>query len=501
MLKRGVFHPEGRGQIIENLTALISLLFLVVMVAMASALPLDSGSDSCAVTEANLSLMGEWVKKAYTLAAGGYGEAVAGTGKNIYIARCLYVTSVPTFWHYNPKTDAWSSLSISGVPTGAFRNGAALAWDSGDYIYALLGGRYSDTNRRLFYRYSILNNSWEQLADTPHAQGAGDAIAWSGYDGHIYAITGNKDRKSVFAHYNISNNSWNELPCNTNWTATDDGASLLWTGGEYLYALRGEWQEKVPNQDFARFHILTKRWEDLSSIPESEGVGDGASLLWIGNWLSEYSDYIFALGGGSCLEDPGYNFYRYSILQDEWKELESIPCPVGNYVGNRLGFADGHIYYWQGAPSTWDCGGNAFFMFELELLSPTFDTGPGTYPSIFGTHNGTITPNQTIAVHKLYTYPCKGTGGHSEYVKIWNLTWNVTATWNGYKSDWHNISFDNPISLMANETYNYTIKTGSYPQIIHEYSKNVTGGTITCTEFIDANGKNYHNWIPAVKFE
>ncbi|MEA2032545.1 MAG: hypothetical protein U9N41_03050 [Euryarchaeota archaeon] len=500
MSRRSVFYPKGKERSIKIITALISLLFLVAIAAMPSALPLDSGSSNCAVTEATPSLMGEWVKKADTPAAGGYGEAIVGTGKNIYIARCLHATSVPTFWRYNPKTDNWVSMNISCLPTGAFRNGAALAWNSDDSIYALLGARYKaeDDDRCLFYRYSITNNSWEQLVDTPHAQGAGDAITWSGYDGYIYAIIGNKDRKSVFACYNIANNSWNELLFNPNWTATDDGASLVWTGGEYIYALRGERQETVPNQDFARFHIPTKSWEDLSPIPESEGVGDGASLIRIGNWSNECSDYIFALGGGSCLEDPGYNFYRYNISQDEWKELEPIPCPVGNYVGNRLGLADGRIYYWQGAPSTWDCNGNAFYMFEL-MSSQTFDTGLGTYPSIFGTHNGTITPNQTATVHKLYTYPCKGTGGHTEYVKIWNLTWNVTANWNGYSGDWHNISFNESFTLVKGETYNYTIRTGSYPQIHHTPALPTANGWINCTEFVDANGRVYYDWIPAIK--
>jgi hypothetical protein len=130
-----------------------------------------------------------------------------------------------------------------------------------------------------------------------------------------------------------------------------------------------------------------------------------------------------------------------------------------------------------------------------------FDTGPGGYPSIAGTHNGTITPNQTMLVNKLYTYPCPGTGGHTEYVKIWNSTTggNVTATWNGYTGDWHNITFNNSFTLYANETYNYTIRTGSYPQIIHEPSWNATGGEITCTEFVDVNGKRHEGWIPAMR--
>ena len=129
-----------------------------------------------------------------------------------------------------------------------------------------------------------------------------------------------------------------------------------------------------------------------------------------------------------------------------------------------------------------------------------FDTGPGTYPSIFGIHNGTIKPNQTITVQKLYTYPCPGTGGHTEYARIWNNTGlNATARWEGYKDDWPNISFDKTFTLVKGETYNYTIRTGSYPQIHHTLALPTANRWINCTEFIDANGKGYDDWIPAIR--
>jgi len=136
-------------------------------------------------------------------------------------------------------------------------------------------------------------------------------------------------------------------------------------------------------------------------------------------------------------------------------------------------------------------------------IRPIFDTGSpaSPYPSIFGMHNGTIKPNQTINVSKLYTYPCPGTGGHTEYAKIWNATWNATAIWNGYAGDWHNITFDKPVLLLAKETYNYTIRTGSYPQIHHTDNLSTPTGFITCSEFIDANGKRYDDWIPAIRLE
>ncbi|RJS70404.1 PKD domain-containing protein, partial [Methanophagales archaeon] len=90
----------------------------------------------------------------------------------------------------------------------------------------------------------------------------------------------------------------------------------------------------------------------------------------------------------------------------------------------------------------------------MTVSPPTaiFDTGTPSnpYPSISGTHTGDIIPSQDITVHKIYTYPCEGTGGHTEYARIWNKTWNATATWEGYASDWHNITFDKPVVLLPN---------------------------------------------------
>jgi len=137
----------------------------------------------------------------------------------------------------------------------------------------------------------------------------------------------------------------------------------------------------------------------------------------------------------------------------------------------------------------------------LPLIKPSvFDTGAGTYPSISGTHNGTITPFYNSNVSKMYTYPCPNTGGHTESVKIWNSTnWNVTATWNGYVGDWHNLTFNESFVLYQNETYNYTIRTGSYPQIHHTDALPTENGWINCTAFVDVNGKIYEDWIPAIR--
>jgi len=133
-----------------------------------------------------------------------------------------------------------------------------------------------------------------------------------------------------------------------------------------------------------------------------------------------------------------------------------------------------------------------------------FDTGPSKnpYPSIMGTHNGTIKPSHDVVANKMYTYPSVGTCGHSEYVKIYNETFYINASWDGYGSDYHNITFPQQFTLLADHRYNYTIITGSYPQIIHEHVFNTTSdGEITGTKFIDANEKSYDDWIPAIRLE
>ena len=140
-----------------------------------------------------------------------------------------------------------------------------------------------------------------------------------------------------------------------------------------------------------------------------------------------------------------------------------------------------------------------------------FNTGSpaNPYPSISGTHTGKIIPSQNITVSKLYTYPCPGTGGHTESIELYDENGNLIASgnWSGYQQDgWHNITIHNLtggspyITLLKDHEYNYTIRTGSYPQIIHKQNHTTLDGSlITCTMFTDANGRVHYDWIPAIK--
>jgi hypothetical protein len=127
------------------------------------------------------------------------------------------------------------------------------------------------------------------------------------------------------------------------------------------------------------------------------------------------------------------------------------------------------------------------------------------YTAAVGSYLGSSgTQAETITIQKMYTYSCAGTGGHSEYVAFYaqNGTKLGEGSWNGYQDeDYPYITFDNPFTLEIGKTYDYTIKTGSYPQIIHGRSHTTDNGTITCTEFRDANGNKYNDYIPAIRLE
>ena len=198
---------------------------------------------------------------------------------------------------------------------------------------------------------------------------------------------------------------------------------------------------------------------------------------------------------------------KYGKVSGIYTESEESPLFVKNHIIELTGLLLGTCYYF--VVNSTDQSGNSAesseYCFTTSGVLKVFDTGSpeSPYPSIMGTHNGTIRPNQTITVSKLYTYPCAGTGGHTEFAMIWNETIGdcAIAEWNGYVGDYHIISFNKTLTLEEGVIYNYTLRTGSYPQIHHTDNRSTSAGFITSTEFIDANGKRYKDWIPAIRLE
>ena len=207
---------------------------------------------------------------------------------------------------------------------------------------------------------------------------------------------------------------------------------------------------------------------------------EGVNVTWEDAATSKLYDYaITVVSGGYAMSDT-FSGQRDSLI---------TATKSGYYPNSTVMLINGTT-----PPS--------LYTVDFMLQRYRFDTGTAncTYPSISGEHTGTLTPFHAVYVQRMYTYPCGGTAGHTEYVAFYHNGVEV-ATWKGYRENYNYVKFEEPFELEKGVTYNYTIITGSYPQIIHNQSLTTTDGILRCIQFTDVNGNVYNNWIPAIRLE
>jgi hypothetical protein len=227
-----------------------------------------------------------------------------------------------------------------------------------------------------------------------------------------------------------------------------------------------------------------------ASLP-SDSVLQSANLTIVHYASSDgtytFNDSSIPTDPDSMTTPPGENWQSGYSGYNRWA-VSSLFTPNGN---NRLTYnrvAD-------------------FYKIVLAFLTANYnydylDTGlpEKPYPSIAGIHRGTIEVTTNMTINAISTYPCTGTGGHTEYARIYGNELNRSASWQGYQDNWRNLTFDEPFTLEKGKPYSYEIKTGSYPQLHHQAELQVAGsGIIRCTSFTDVNGKEYDKAIPAFR--
>lgn len=332
------------------------------------------GLVGCSLAAAAQNEVGKWSEQGETSFGGGHCGCVATDGRHFYVLRQHSSEKTANFVRFELGKEGLGAEERLDSPPVHGRTGASLAWDGEIYIYFLIGGSYGApaNERTSFLRYSISAGQWEELADTPLPQGAGDALAVVRREEktRVFALLGcahGQDKRktcdgSAFGEYDPTKNEWKTIDAKP-WGCTDDGTSLAWNGDRFLYATRGSDCRDKSTTSFSRFDLDSRRWEEQAQTPSPPD--DGGSLAFHAGAL-----YLATGGGGEDGKEPaeGRGFFRFDSENNKWETLTSLPGGIGNWTGNRLAVVGDHIYCWQGSPMSWtdEGGGKRIWRYRIK---------------------------------------------------------------------------------------------------------------------------------------
>lgn len=255
---------------------------------------------------------------------------------------------VPDFYLYErTSTPSWRELAHwqkgrEGKNPG---RGSVGCFATDGYLYATKGN-----NTLGFWRYNIYLDEWEQLPDIPYGPSHrkvkdGCDMVFVERDGIpcIYLLKGNRNE---FYRYHILNGTWEELalaPGRTKWYR---GSWIVYDQDNTIYAHKAKYHE------FYAYELNTGEWRQTPLLPlpiasEKMLTRKRAKEGSCGTWA--YGS-IFALKGGNTCE-----FWRYLPDGDSWVELDTMPS-VGSSgkkkrvrAGGDITFSsDGVIYALKG---------------------------------------------------------------------------------------------------------------------------------------------------------
>ena len=232
------------------------------------------------------------------------------------------------FYRYSISENNWENMAAT--PNTQGYDVSSVYPNSGNYIYTV-----RTSHQRWFWRYSISDNSWLSMADAPGVCSFGSSLSFSNSANHIYLLAGEYQE---FYRYSISDNSWSSMADTPE--RIRYGASSLYPGiGDHIYVLRGG-----DTATFWRYSISGNNWAVMTNTPDT--VYYGSSLVYPGT-----GDHIYAFRGG--LNDNFVDFWRYSITNNTWETRADTPAGV-DFSGGSLvypGTGD-HIYAVRGNNTT-----------------------------------------------------------------------------------------------------------------------------------------------------
>ena len=243
--------------------------------------------------------------------------------------------STYNFYRFDPLTTADGQWDVMAnvdfgypdqTPTNVVYDGAALAYDGEDTIYAIQGGLIAGG----FSKYSISQNQWTPLPDTlPMGPGNGAFLVWEPTSRALYYIAGNYTNRMF--KYDPSTGNWSSV---TSAPSTFAYGAFIQRVGDNFYVLRGNGSQNFYKYSISKdwwytptFNLFGYQWFGSSYFPVDYGSGI----------VKGDGDYFYAMRGGY-----DNNFVRYDYKTGTITPLARIP--TGSYRGGALVYESTHNY-------------------------------------------------------------------------------------------------------------------------------------------------------------
>ena len=250
---------------------------------------------------------------------------------------------------YNPETNTWRPMSAAGMPTGAV--GATSMWTGEEWI--VLGGRLNELDsvpNEGGARYNPVTDEWFPLSVTGQAPGrvnatavmiGEDMVVWGGADGEYVPTAGG-------GRYNPRRNRWTPIAGVTGEPSVRTGFTYLWTGTEMIVwgGLQNDgWEPTVADQG-SRYNPATNEWLPMNEPLAPQGRAWHTSV-WTGSQMVVF-------GGeqhhSSEASDPVTTAVAYRPATGEWSTLSSAGMPGSRSRGSAVWTGEKMIV-WGGFPA------------------------------------------------------------------------------------------------------------------------------------------------------
>lgn len=227
---------------------------------------------------------------------------------------------------YNPSTDSWTEINISGAPIA--RVGHTAVWTGNEMV--IWGGQYLSNGMHYLQsggRYDPSTDTWSptSLSNAPSSRSSHTAIwdgnemiVWGGYDGATYLDSGSR--------YDSSANSWLAVT-STNAPTGRKSHTAIWTGTEMIV-----WggHNLVELRSGRRYNPALDQWQSMNEADAPEWRF-GHTSIWTGEkmivWGGISGPFRFNSGG---IYDPS---------DDTWQSTSMTNAPIKR---------DAHTAIWTG---------------------------------------------------------------------------------------------------------------------------------------------------------